>query len=201
MSKLFTTLVALTGLGIAGSATAQTYSANAAVTPLSQDGYRTAKKDADVQYGIDKSGCASFSANAKDVCQAQAKGKLEIAKADAEVAYQNNAKHREAARVARAEAAYKISIEKCDDLSGNPKDVCVKEAKAVLVTGKAEAKVDRVAADTRKEGAEKRSEARIEANADERNAQYKVALEKCDTFSGDAKTACVQGAKTDFGKS
>ena len=201
MSKLFVTLVALTGLGIAGSAGAQMYSANAAATPLSQDGYRTAKKDADTQYGIDKGGCASLSSNAKDICQAQAKGKFEIAKADAEVAYQNTAKHREGARVARAEAAYKVSMEKCDDLAGNPKDVCVKEAKAALVTGKAEAKVDRVAADTRKEGAEKRSEARTEANKDERDAQYKVAIEKCDKFSGDAKSMCVQNAKTDFGKS
>lgn len=201
MSKLFITLVALTGLGIAGSASAQTYPAKTAATPLSQDAYRSAKKDADVQYGIDKSACASLSSNAKDICQAQAKGKFEVAKADAEVAYQNTAKHRESARVARAEAAYKVAMEKCDDLAGNPKDVCVKEAKAALVTGKAEAKVDRVAADTRKEGAEKRSEARTEANQDERNAQYKVAIEKCDTFSGDAKTMCVKNAKSDFGKS
>jgi len=201
MSKLFITLVALTGLGIAGSASAQNYAANATAAPLSQEGYRTAKKDADAQYGIDKKGCASLGANAKDICQAQAKGKFEVAKADAEVAYQNTAKHREAARVARAEAAYKVAMEKCDDQAGNPKDVCVKEAKAALVAGKAEAKVDRVASDTRKEGAEKRSEARTEANQDERNAQYKVAIEKCDKFSGDAKSVCVQNAKSDFGKS
>ncbi len=201
MSKLFISLIAMTGLGIAGSAAAQSYPASAGASPLSEDGYKSAKKDADTQYGIDKSGCGSLNANAKDICLAQAKGKHEVAKADAEVAYKNTAKHREEARVARAEAAYKVSIEKCDDLAGNPKDVCVKEAKAALVAGKAEAKVDRVAADARKDGAEKRSEARAEANEDTKNAQYKVAVEKCDKFSGDAKTVCLQNAKTDFGKS
>ena len=130
MSKLFITLVALTGLGAAGPAAAQTYSANAAATPLSEDSYKTAKKDADTQYGADKSGCASLSANAKDICLAQAKGKHEVAKADAEVAYKNTTKHREEARVARAEAAYKVSMEKCDDLAGDAKAVCVKNAKS-----------------------------------------------------------------------
>lgn len=32
---------------------------------------------------------------------------------------------------ARAEAAYEVAKEKCDDMAGNAKDVCVKEAKAV----------------------------------------------------------------------
>jgi hypothetical protein len=200
-SQILFTLTTLVGLGLAGAAGAQTYSANAAAAPLSEDGYKTAKKDADAQYGIDKGGCTSLSANAKDICHAQAKGRFEIAKADAEVAYKNTAKHREQARVARAEAAYHVAVEKCDDLAGNPKDVCVKEAKAALVAGKSEAKVDRVAADTRKDGAEKRGEARAEANEETRNAQFKVAIEKCDKFSGDAKTVCVANAKSDFGKS
>ncbi len=133
--------------------------------------------------------------------RAQAKGKFNIAKADAAAAFKNTSKSREEARVARAEAAYKESMEKCDDQAGNPKDVCVKQAKAAFVAGKADAKVDRVAADTRREGAEKRSEARTEANEETRDALYKVAIEKCDTFSGDAKTACVATARLDFGKS
>ena len=202
MSKILFSLIAMTGLGIAGAAAAaQTPAMGASpfVAPISEDAYNSARKDADAQYNVDKGACSSLSANAKDICLAQAKGKAEVTKADAEAAYRNTPKARESARVARAEATYHVAIENCDDLAGNPKDVCVKEAKAALVTGKAEAKVDRVAADTRKEGAEKRSEARTEANQDERNAKYKVALEKCDTFSGDAKAVCVNNAKADFG--
>ena len=32
------------------------------------------------------------------------------------------------------------------------------------------------------------------------DADYKVALEKCDAMSGDAKAGCVKAAKAKFGK-
>ena len=100
-----------------------------------------------------------LSGNAKDICVAEAKGKNDIARAEAAVAYENTPKTRENARVAHARAAYDVSMEKCDDLAGNHKDVCVKEAKAALVRGKADAKVDRVAGDTRKDASAKQADA------------------------------------------
>jgi hypothetical protein len=90
------------GLSVAGSASAQMYASKTAVTPMSKDGYAMAKTNADAQYKIDKDACSSLAGNAKDICMAEAKGKDTIAKADAEVAYQNTAKHRESARVAHA---------------------------------------------------------------------------------------------------
>jgi hypothetical protein len=39
-----------------------------------------------------------------------------------------------------------------------------------------------------------------EANAEKRDADYKVAIEKCDSFAGPAKDACVGNAKLQFGK-
>ena len=110
-------------------------------------------------------------------------------------------KARENARIAHAQANYNVAIEKCDDLAGNRKDVCVKEAKAGLVKGKANAKVDRVAADTNRAAATKQAEARKDASADKRDAEYKVAIEKCDALAGPAKDACVSNAKAQFGKS
>ena len=85
--------------------------------------------------------------------------------------------------------------------AGNTKDVCVKEADAALVKAKADANVDRVAADTRQEAATKQAEATKEANADKRDADYKVAIEKCDAFAGSAKNSCVSAAKAQYGKS
>jgi hypothetical protein len=76
--------------------------------------------------------------------------------ADAEAAYKNTPKVREDARVTRAEATYNVAKEKCDQLSGNPKDVCAKEANAALVKAKADAKVDRVAAETQQDAATSR---------------------------------------------
>ena len=71
---------------------------------------------------------------------------------------------------------------------------------AGLVKGKADAKVDRVAADTRQDASVKQADARKDANADKRDADYKVAIEKCDALAGSAKDACISNAKVQYGK-
>jgi hypothetical protein len=201
MSKLMIALIAAAGLSVAGGASgAQTLVPKTAATPMSKDTLATAKASADTQYQLDKDACASLSGNARDICIAQAKGKDNVAKADAEAAYENTPKARQSARVAHAQANYDVSIEKCDDLAGNRKDVCVKEAKAELVKGKADAKVDRVAADTNHDAAAKQADARADANIEKRDAEYKVAIEKCDALAGPTKDACVGSAKVQYGK-
>ena len=201
MSKLMIALFVAAGLGFAVPGAAQIYSPKATSTPMSKDNYAMAKKNADAQYKIDNDACSSLSGNAKDICVAEAKGKDNVAKADAEAAYENTPKAREKARVAHAQANYDVAIEKCDDLAGNRKDVCVKESKAEFVKGKANAKVDRVTADTRQDAAAKQADARKDANADKRDAEYKVAIEKCDALAGPAKDTCVSSAKVQYGKS
>ena len=158
-------------------------------------------KNAETQYKMDKDACSSRSGNAKDICLAEAGGKEKVAKADAEAGYKNTPKAREDARVTRTEATYNVAKEKCDELSGNTKDVCVKEADAVLVKAKADAKVERVTADSHQDAATKQADARREANAEKRNAEYKVAIEKCDAFAGPTKNACISNAKVQYGKS
>ena len=201
MSKLMIALFVTAGLGLAGSGVAQTYSPKTTSTPMSKDNYTLAKTNADAQYKIDKDACSSQSGNANDICVAEAKGKDNVAKADAEAAYENTPKARQNARIAHAQANYDVAIEKCDDLAGNRKDVCVKEAKAELVKGKANAKVERVVSDTRHDAAVKQADASKDANADKREAEYKVAIEKCDALAGPAKDACVSNAKVQYGKS
>jgi hypothetical protein len=173
----------------------------APAAPISKDAYDLAVKNADAQYKMDKDACSSRSGNAKDICLAEASGKEKVAKADAEAAYKNTPKVREDARVTRAEATYNVTKEKCDMLSGNPKDVCVKEANAALIKAKADAKVDRVAAETRQDAATKQADARKEASADKRAADYKVAIGKCDALAGPAKDSGVSSAKVQYGKS
>ncbi len=197
MSKLMIALLVGASVGFAGASMAQM----ASPAPMSKANYTQAMKDADAQYKTAKSACASLSGNAKDICAAEATGKHNVAKAETEAAYKHTPKARESARVAHAQATYDVAIQKCDDLAGNTKDVCVKEAKAALVKGKADAKVDRVAADTSKEAATTQAEARKDASADKREAEYKVAIEKCDVLAGAAKDACVSSAKSRYGKS
>jgi len=191
-SNLLLAMMTAAGLALAGAAQGAT---------MTKDQHDAAYKDAAAQYKADKTACGSMSGNAKDICMEQAKGKEKVAKADADAAYKATPKAREDARTARADADYNVAKEKCDDLSGNQKDVCVKEAKAAHVKAKADAKVDRVAADTRNTSSEKMATARKDAAEDKRDADYKVAIEKCDSLSGAAKDTCVKDAKARYGKS
>jgi hypothetical protein len=181
MAKLLISLFVCAGLAAAGAANA---------TAISKDAYNAENKRIEDTYKADRDACKSMSGNQKDVCVEQAKAKEKIAKADNEAKYKDTEKARYDARLARAEAEYAVAKEKCDDLKGNDKDVCVKEAKAAETKAKADAKVGHVAADTRKDAAE-----------DKRTADYKVAVEKCDSMSGDAKSQCVKDAKARYGRS
>jgi hypothetical protein len=206
MSKLLIALFVTAGLGLAGCATQRDAPMAAAkpmapAAPISKDAYDMAIKNAEAQNKVDKDACSSRSGNAKDICLAEANGKEKVAKANAEAAYKATPKAREDARVARAEATHGVAKEKCDDLSGNAKDVCVKEADAALVRAKADAKVDRIAADTQLDSTAKQADARQQAERDKRDADYKVVIEKCDAFSGSAKNTCISNAKAQYGKS
>ncbi len=191
-AKLTAALFAAAGLTLAVGAYAE---------GTTKDSRDIAVKNAATQYKADQATCSAMSGNAKDVCVQAAKGKEQVAKADAEAAYRNTPAARESARVARANANYGVAKEKCDDVAGNAQDVCVKEAKAALVRAKADAKVDRVATDAKAQAVEKTADARKEASDDKRDADYKVALEKCDILTDARKDTCVNDAKSRYGKS
>lgn len=163
------------------------------------------------EYKADKKGCASMSSNAKDICVAEAKGKESVALAELDHSYKPTLKTQYKVSIAKGEAAYDVAKQKCDDLSGNAKDVCVKEAKAALTTAKADAKVQQKTSDTNNTAHEKsvdanakarseNKEVRADATADKRAAQLKVAEEKCDGLASAAKDACMAAAQAKFGK-
>ena len=156
---------------------------------ISKDDYKARKAQISDTYKVDKKACGSLAGNAKDICQEEAKGKEKVARADAEYQYTGKPRDNEKLAVAKADAVYEVAKEKCDDLAGNPKDVCVKQAKAAHVASKADAKTVKTVASSR-----------ADAVDEKRDAQYKVAAEKCDALSGDAKTSCIKTAKSRYGK-
>ena len=91
------------------------------------------------------------------------------------------------AAVEKAEADYKAARERCDGLAGNDKDVCVKEAKAEQKRAKADAKAMK-----------KSTKAHAEANEEQREANFKVAMEKCDSLSGNDKDVCQKEADAKY---
>ena len=151
--------------------------------------YNAEKARISTAYKADKTACAALSANAKDVCLEEAKGKEKVARAELQFSY--TAKPGDQAKVwkTKAQAAYAVAKEKCDDLAGNAKDVCVKEAKAAEVKALADAEMTKEIREVKKDGAQ-----------DKMDADYKVAVEKCDALAGDAKSSCVAAAKVKFNK-
>ncbi len=188
------------------------FSAGAIAINMSPDDYKAGKSGIGLAFESARKACDSFSANAKDVCIAEAKGTQNVAKAQLEADYKPSHEASYKVRVARADADYAVAKEKCDDKAGNAKDVCVKEAKAAGVATKADAKARMKTAVANEKAAlasakandkavEKGAEARSDAASDKRAADYAVAKEKCDVFAGDAKSACVKDAKARFGQS
>ena len=51
------------------------------------------------------------------------------------------------------------------------------------------------------EASKKVGEAKAEGAQEKRDADYKVAAEKCDAMAGNAKANCIAAAKAKFGKS
>jgi hypothetical protein len=156
---------------------------------MSKAEYKADKTRISADYKTDKAACASLSGNAKDICVEEAKAKESVARAELEYSYSGKPGDQTKVLVAKAKSAYAVAKEKCDDKAGNDKDVCVKEAKAVETKALADAKMGKQI-----------GEAKKEASEDKRDADYKVAVEKCDALAGDAKASCITAAKTKFGK-
>ena len=203
MNKLNINAIAIAiGLAFATSAMAQT---------MSKEQYKSGKDSIAAEYKSVNAACGSLSGNAKDICKADASGKEKVALSmlDAENKPSSNATYK--VRVVRADADFSVAKERCDDLAGNVKDVCLKEAKAAEVAAKADAtawlktataneKAAATSAKANSKASETGADARKDAAADKRDADYAVAKERCDTFASDAKTNCLNEAKVRFGK-
>jgi len=187
------------------------FSTGAMAQGMSDHSYQAAKDSIAAEHKMDKTHCDPLTGNIKDICMVEAKGKENIAKAELEERHKNTAKNHYDVHAARAEAAYAVAKEKCDDRAGNAKDVCLKEAKAIETRDKANAearmkawkadkKADKQTGDAHMKAAETKSDARRDAAHDKRDANYDVAKEKCDNLAGDAKVNCVDQAKRHYGK-
>ena len=188
-----------------------TFGVAAQAQTMSKQDYKMAGEKITADYKAAKIPCASLVGNAKDICMAEAKGTEKTAMAELDANYKPSAKAHRNARDAKADAVYAVAKLRCNEQTGNAKDVCVKEAKSAEAASKADSKLQQKTYDakadakkTTKEAVtkanEKVNEARSEATTDKTDAKYKVAKEKCDALSGAAKDNCLTEAKTRFGK-
>ncbi len=174
-------LLSTAALGFAGGASASPTEAAQA--------YTSANQKAAVDYKAARPKCDSLTGNPKDLCIAEAKSARIHLEASAEAQYNNTLGARTKARKTIADADYDVDKLRCASQTGNARDVCLKEAKATLIAAVADATADK-----------KVSEARSDARDDKREAEYGVAMEKCDALAGPAKDSCTATAKYQFGK-
>ena len=157
---------------------------------MNRTDYVAGKSRIEATYKADKAACAASSGNARDICREEAKAKDKVALAELEYGYTGTRKDGDRVVAEKAHTAYAVAKERCDDQTGNAKSVCKKEAKAVHVKALADMKM-----------AQTMGTARTDANDDKRDAEYKVAAQKCEALAGAAKDSCMSAAKARFGKS
>jgi hypothetical protein len=160
-----------------------------AATPDAKAAYAHARDTAAAAYKSARKQCDAITGNPKDLCIAEAKAARVHAEQEAGATYKNTLKAYTQARMRIASANYDRDRVRCGALTGNDKDVCLEQAKAVLIAAQADARADK-----------KTIEARTEAQVDKRSAAYRVAREKCDAFAGAAKDQCVSAAKSAYGE-
>lgn len=83
----------------------------------------------EARYELAKEVCDDQAGNAKDVCLAQAKAARDKAKADVKMA-KNVGEARQDAAETKMKADYDVAKQRCDAMSGDPKDACVASARA-----------------------------------------------------------------------
>jgi len=102
---------------------------------------RKAEEDRiEADYKAGKAKCGSMKGHEKEVCEADAKGKEKVAKAQLEQKYEPSAAHERKISEAKAEHEYNVAKEKCDVMKGKEESACEKEAKAKYERAKADIK-------------------------------------------------------------
>ena len=188
------------------------FSAAGIAQTMPKDDYQAGKEQIAADSKAARTACTALFGNARDVCEAEASGSGKVAGAELDASYGPTLKSRNDVRVVKAEADHAVARQRCEDLAGNAKDVCIKEATAVETAAKADAKAQLTTSNAKAAASEKSSTAFSKANAEAatarkeaakatNDAQYDVAVEKCDVYAGGAKDVCLGRAKARFGKS
>lgn len=156
---------------------------------FSKPSYDSAKADIKATYKAERDNCGALAGNAKDICIEQAKGREAVALAQLEYNYTGKAADEQKLYTVRADTRFELAKERCDDLGGDAKDVCLRQARTEHEKAQAEIKLAR-----------KVNSAIDEAESARMKSDYKLAAEKCGQLAGDAKASCVASAKAQYGE-
>ena len=133
MSKLSSMLIMAGLVSFAGAGYAQTTQpqpSDAATPRLTREQAKAEHDRVDATYKAEKEACNKLTDNAKDVCEAEAKGKQDVA--NAEIDYKRSGSERDRMKIAevRAKADYAVAKERCENRPRDQQSACKKEAEA-----------------------------------------------------------------------
>ena len=94
----------------------------------------------EAEYKSAKAKCDTMKGNEKEVCEADAKGKEKIAKAELDQKKNPSVRNERKVAEAKAEHTYHVAKEKCDMQKGKDEKACEKQAKAEYDKAKADIK-------------------------------------------------------------
>ena len=112
--------------GVASRGTSEVASA----TGMDKAAYTKERERAEADYKAAKDACKPLKGNEQDKCQAEAKYKEQVAKADLEMKYKGTADAAYDAAVKKAKAKHDLDKQKCHDLKGAEQSACKKQASA-----------------------------------------------------------------------
>ena len=151
--------------------------------------YQYAMDTAEAGYDAAKARCDAVAGVPHEICVADARAARVRTEEEATAAHKNTLAAYTQARMRIASAFHERDKTRCGAVVGNDREVCLRQAQATLVAIQADARADR-----------KAIEARLDANDAKIEAEYRVALQKCDAFAGAVKDGCISTAKTAYGK-
>lgn len=132
MNTLSLAIASITlGFILTSSAMAQT---------MSKEERLTSRNKISSDYKQEKTDCERMSGTPKNICMAEANGKEKVQLSELDARYTPSTQTLYQVSIAKAEVRYEISKERCTDMTGSSRDTCIKEAKAVEIDAKAEAK-------------------------------------------------------------
>lgn len=95
---------------------------------MTKDQYDVAKEKISADHRVAKARCDTLKDNAKDICEKQADGTENVAKAELEQRYKPSNSNARKVAEEKAKKEHEVAKERCDDLTGNAEDKCEKDA-------------------------------------------------------------------------
>lgn len=92
--------------------------------------YQYLGKGIDIIYKEIKAGCESFVGDARNVCFAEAESTNNVVRAALDAHYKTPFKIQYATQILKADTDFSQAMEHCEELSGDAKDYCVRDARA-----------------------------------------------------------------------